>query len=198
MPENIDKLGRFSEAIDAECSAATEELIGKAKKQAEEALKKADEEYKRESERFAAEGISRVRSETARSVSQKSFASGREVIVHRNKLVDELFEEIRLEVLNYTETAAYKEKLGAMIKELQKDFPFYEGVTLYVKENDLETAEELVKGCGVTVKADGNIRLGGVTAVYPKENRCVDKTLDDAFRTHKEGFVNKSEMQLER
>lgn len=197
MSDNTEKIGRFQEAINSAASAEIDRLVSEAAKEIEISLKDTEANLAEEYERVVAERTAQLQSERDRAISRKSFSVSKETIAYRSKLVDELFDEVYREITEYALSDGYKAKLKATLAEINGQFAFYDGVTVFAKDKDVETVAELVKAYnGVNVKADGNIRLGGITVVYPKENRCVDKTLDDAFRASKEGFVNNAELQL--
>ena len=197
MSDNTEKIGRFQEAINSAASAEIDRLVSEAAKEIEISLKDTEANLAEEYERVVAERTAQLQSERDRAISRKSFSVSKETIAYRSKLVDELFDEVYREITEYALSDGYKAKLKATLAEINGQFAFYDGVTVFAKDKDIETVAELVKAYnGVNVKADVNIRLGGITVVYPKENRCVDKTLDDAFRASKEGFVNNAELQL--
>lgn len=197
MSDNTEKIGRFQEAINSAASAEIDRLVSEAAKEIEISLKDTEANLAEEYERVVAERTAQLQSERDRAISRKSFSVSKETIAYRSKLVDELFDEVYREITEYALSDGYKAKLKATLAEINGQFAFYDGVTVFAKDKDVETVAELVKAYnGVNVKADVNIRLGGITVVYPKENRCVDKTLDDAFRASKEGFVNNAELQL--
>ena len=197
MSDNTEKIGRFQEAINSSAAAEIDRLVSEAAKEIEISLKDTEANLAEEYERVVAERTAQLQSERDRAISRKSFSVSKETIAYRSKLVDELFDEVYREITEYALSDGYKAKLKATLAEINGQFAFYDGVTVFAKDKDIETVAELVKAYnGVNVKADGNIRLGGITVVYPKENRCVDKTLDDAFRASKEGFVNNAELQL--
>ena len=197
MSDNIKKMERFREAILAESSAETEALISDAKRQAEACLKEADDRFLRDSGNIVSEHSAKIRGEAEKLVSKRSFEAAKETVAHRNRLVEELFAEIYGELRAYTKTAAYIEKMKAAFEQADREMPFYEGVDVLVREDDLEAAGQLASAySGVRVKADKSIRLGGITVYYPRENILLDKTLDEAFNLQKENFVNNREMQL--
>lgn len=196
MSDNIEKIGRFQEAINEEVSAEIDCLLGEAAKETEASLKKTEETVAEKYERIVADRTAQLQSERDGAVSRKSFSVNKETIAYRNKLVDGLFEEIRGEIAEYVKSDKYKAKLEATLAEMNGQLAFYDGVTVFAREEDAEAVAELAKPYGVCVKTDKSISLGGLTAVYPKENRFIDKTLDDAFRASKESFVNNTELQL--
>lgn len=196
MSDNIEKIGRFQQAINAAASADIDRLVKEAEKETEASLKKTEETVAEECERIVAQRTAQLRNERDRAISRKSFSVNKETIAYRNRLVDELFEEIHGEIAEYVKSDKYKTKLEAALAEMNGQLAFYEGVTVFAREEDVEAVTELAKVYGISVKADRNIRLGGLTAVYPKENRCIDKTLDDAFRASRENFVKNTQLQL--
>ncbi len=196
MADTGEKLSRFQAEIDKEIKGEIDDILSSAKEKADEILSKADDEFIGDSyQRVSAETRS-IQQELNKSVSHKSFEAKREILAYRNKLVDEFFGGISQKVLEFSKSEKYADYMEKAAREVNAAYPFYDGVTAYVKPADRELAEKLLAEYKVPVEADRSIKLGGITFRYPNENSYVDRTLDESFRKAKDNFANNSAMQL--
>ena len=196
MADTGEKLSRFQAEIDKEIKGEIDDILSSAKEKADEILSKADDEFIGDSyQRVSAETRS-IQQELNKSVSHKSFEAKREILAYRNKLVDEFFGGISQKVLEFSKSEKYADYMEKAVREVNAAYPFYDGVTAYVKPADRELAERLLAEYKVPVEADRSIKLGGITFRYPNENSYVDRTLDESFRKAKDNFANNSAMQL--
>lgn len=196
MADTGEKLSRFQAEIDKEIKGEIDDILSSAKEKADEILSKADDEFIGDSyQRVSAETRS-IQQELNKSVSHKSFEAKREILAYRNKLVDEFFGGISQKVLEFSKSEKYADYMEKAAREVSAAYPFYDGVTAYVKPADRELAERLLAEYKVPVETDRSIKLGGITFRYPNENSYVDRTLDESFRKAKDNFANNSAMQL--
>ncbi len=49
----------------------------------------------------------------------------------------------------------------------------------------------------ISVQADKNIKLGGVSVFYPSDSVYIDKTYDNSFQQQKAEFVKNAFMQIQ-
>ncbi len=196
MADTEEKLSRFQAEIDEEIKGEIDEILTSAKKKADAILAEADDEFIDDSYVKVSTETKAIKQELNKSVSHKSFEANREILAHRNKLVDDFFDGISGKVLEFTKSEKYTDYMKKAAEEANSAYPFYDGVTAYVKPADRELAVKLLDGYKIAVETDKSIKLGGITFRYPEENRYVDRTLDESFRKEKENFVSNSAMQL--
>lgn len=192
--ENLDKAARFKEAIDTAAEAEINALLDAARAKAAEAVAGADEEYLEENYRLVSGEAKRIKNSLAHEVSRKSFEASREVFAHRNRCIEEFFEELAKEIAEYSKTAGYAEALKEILLKINEERPFEEKSVIYVKAEDLEKVGKLYPK--LRAEADKNIRLGGASVFYPSDSVYIDKTYDNSFEGQKAEFVNNRFMQL--
>lgn len=192
--ENMEKVARFEEAINREADAEINALLSKAREKAEEAVACADNEYLEESYRLVSGETGKIKRKLDNSVSQRSFEASKEFFAHRNKRVEEFFDALQKEIIDFSHTPEYEQRLKGIIAEINRERPITDTSVVYVKAADTEKAKKLYPN--FNIKSDKNIKLGGATVFYPESSVYIDKTIDNAFTQQKTDFVNNEFMQL--
>lgn len=191
--ENMEKVARFEEAINREADAEINALLSKAKEKAEEAVACADNEYLEESYSVVSRETGKIKRRLDNLVSQKGLEASKEFFMHRSKRVEEFFDDLEKEILEFSRTPEYEQRLKSIIAQINGERPITETSVVYVKADDTEKAKKLYPN--FTVKPDANIKLGGATVFYPESSIYIDKTIDNAFAQQKTDFVNNEIMQ---
>lgn len=192
--EILDKAARFEEAINTAAEAEINALLDAARSRAANAVAGADEEYLEENYRLVSGETKRIKNSLAHEVSRKSFEASKEVFAHRNRCIEEFFEELAKEIAEYTKTADYTESLKEILLKISGERPFEEKSVIYVKAEDMEKVKKLYPK--LSVQADKNIKLGGASVFYPSDSVYIDRTYDNSFEGQKAEFVNNRFMQL--
>lgn len=189
-----DKVAQFEEMINAEADAEIEALLSAAKARAEEAISCADEEYLEKSYHVVSGETRNIKMRLDHMVSQKSFEASREVLAHRNALVEDFFDGVAKRVLEYVKTDDYRQNLSDILKEVNTAHAFTSTSKAYVRAEDVDTVKRLYPA--LQVEADRKIKLGGVTVYYPEEKMYIDRTFDNAFGEQKTAFADNDFMRL--
>lgn len=192
--ENMEKVARFEEAINREADAEINALLSKAKEKAEEAVACADNEYLEESYRLVSGETGKLKRKLDNSVSQKSFEASKVFLSHRNKRVEEFFDALQKEIVEFSRTPEYEQRLKSIIAEIDSERPITDTSVVYVKADDTEKAKKLYPN--FNIRSDKNIKLGGVTVFYPESSIYIDKTIDNSFAQQKTDFVNNKIIQF--
>lgn len=191
--ENMEKTARFEEAINRAADAEINALLSNARAKAEEAVACADNEYLEESYRLVSGETAKIKRKLKNTVSQKSFEASKEFFSHRSKRVEEFFDALEKEIIEFSNTPEYEQRLKSIIAEINGESPITDTSVVYVKASDTEKAKKLYPS--FNIKSDKNIRLGGAAVFYPERSVYIDKTLDNAFTQQKSDFVNNEFMQ---
>ncbi len=140
--------------------------------------------------------LSRFENNERKRVSESRYAADRKVLLHRNALVDSLFDDIRAELAEFAVSEDYKAHLAGCAECADKEEKITEDVNVYCRKSDLAAAEAVMKKYGAKVGVDRNIRLGGLVFKYPDKGVFIDLTLDTALENERSAFASRSEMQL--
>ena len=191
--ENMEKVARFEDAINREADAEINALLSKAKEKAEEAVACADKEYLEESYRLVSGETVKIKRKLDNLVSQRSFEASKEFLSHRNERVEEFFNALQKEIIDFSGTPEYEQRLKSIIAEINSERSITDTSVVYVKAADTEKAKKLYPN--FNIKSDKNIKLGGAAVFYPESSIYIDKTIDNAFAQQKTDFVNNKIMQ---
>lgn len=191
--ENIEKVARFEEAINREAEAEINALLSKARAKAEETIACADNEYLEESYRLVSGETGKIKRKFAKAVSQRSYEAAKNFFSHRNMRVEEFFDSLEEEIIDFSDTPEYEQRLKSIIAEINSESPITDTSVVYVKASDMEKAKKLYPS--FNIEPDKNIRLGGAAVFYPESSVYIDQTLDNAFAQQKKDFVNIEFMQ---
>ncbi len=193
--ENLDKAARFEDAINRAVDSEINAMLDAAREKAAKAVASADEEFLEEGYQFVSGETKRIKSGIDREVSRKSFEASKEVFAYRNKCVEEFFSNAAEEIICFTKTDAYKTSLKDILLKIHGEKPIEDRCVIYVKASDVEEVKRLYPK--ISVQADKNIKLGGVSVFYPSDSVYIDKTYDNSFEQQKAEFVKNAFMQIQ-
>ena len=135
----------------------------------------------------------RISMSTERQASAATQAARQKLLATREKLVEDMFNQVEQRLSAFTQQAEYGDWLAKKLAA----HPFAEGaaVTICLRKADMGYAPALTKSLpGSTVREDASIRLGGLTAT---DGRVLyDDTLDLALNAEKEDFYLTSGLNL--
>ena len=189
-----DKIAQFEEKINAAADAEIEALLSEAKARAEKAISGADEKYLERSYNVVSGRTKDIKRHLDHTVSQKSYEASREILAHRNKLVEDFFDGIASKLLEYAKTDDYRQSLADILKEVNAVHAFTPTSKAYVRAEDVDTVKKLYPS--LQVEADRKIKLGGVTVYYPEDKIYIDKTSDNTFQEQNTAFADNDFMRF--
>ena len=186
-----EKAEKFRAAINKQ---ADEEIARRVQeiKERKNAAGKVREEHE------TAEALAKVRAERSanemrfkKEISRCEFETTKAVRAHRKELIDGFFEEIRADLVEYTQTKKYEDYIKRALSKAEREL----GGTLIVfaAAKDVEAVK---KWTVHEVRADNSITIGGITAMYEEKGLFADYTLDSALEQEREAFTDKPELRL--
>ena len=192
--ETDTRLERFIQLTEAAAKNDADKMIAAARKQAADMIN--DDRERREAKTAMLARISRSENEERKRVAENRYTLDRRVLTHRNALVNELFDDIRAELISFTESEEYEEHLKKCVAAANRFRSLSDPVFVFCRRADEELAAKVLKQYGITPKIDRNILLGGLMFKYPVKGIFIDLTLDSAFDSEREAFSSRAEMQL--
>lgn len=188
MTNNEAKLKEFEKIIFGEANERKKAILAEAEKEKAAILQAANDEagstakisYEIDEKKIKAQGVI--------DISKAEIESDREVIIHRKKLIDGFFDEIRKELLEYSKTSAYKARLEA----LAKDERVSGDAVIIARESDLELVKSFSPGYNFTVEVDRSNILGGLTIRLSNGRELIDNTFETAVLEEYERFIRES------
>ena len=196
MSETTKKLEMIKQQIEAAAELDAKHITEDAEKRAKAMIDEENARIEKEQGSALLSKLSRMESAERKRVSERRYAADRKVLLHRNALVDGLFDDIKTELAAFAASDKYKAHLAKCAECADSEEKITSDVTVYCRKSDLSAAEDAMKKYGANVAADRNITLGGLIFKYPEKGIFIDLTLDTAFENERSAFAARSEMQL--
>lgn len=192
MENQTNKLERFKQAVFEDAEKQAKLITEAADKQRETELAQAKIEAQSlaDSKKAAADKTEEARA--VREISSKQLEAKRNVLCHREKLIDSVFDSVKNRLAAFKASGEYKLWLKEKAEKCKQTYPEHKGV-LYLSPEDMTFAPELA---GFEVKSRDSIELGGVLAVYDDMGIALDYTFDSAFEQQRSAFTEKAELVL--
>ena len=192
MENQTNKLERFKQAVFEDAEKQAKLITEAADKQRETELAQAKIEAQSlaDSKKAAADKTEEARA--VREISSKQLEAKRNVLCHREKLIDSVFDSVKNRLAAFKASGEYKLWLKEKAEKCKQTYPEHKGV-LYLSPEDMTLAPELA---GFEVKSRDSIELGGVLAVYDDMGIALDYTFDSAFEQQRSAFTEKAELVL--
>ena len=192
MENQTNKLERFKQAVfeDAEMQAKLITEAADKQRETELAQAKIEAQSLADSKKAAADKTEEARA--VREISSKQLEAKRNVLCHREKLIDIVFDSVKNRLAAFKASGEYKLWLKEKAEKCKQTYPEHKGV-LYLSPEDMTFAPELA---GFEVKSRDSIELGGVLAVYDDMGIALDYTFDSAFEQQRSAFTEKAELVL--
>ena len=196
MAEATTKLDKIRQQMEAAAELDAKRTAEDAEKRAKAMIDEENARIEKEQGSALLAKLSRMESGERKRVSESRYAADRKVLLHRNALVDALFDDIRSELADFAASDKYRTHLAKCAERADSEEKITSDVTVYCRKSDLSAAEGVIRKYGASVAADRNIALGGLIFKYPEKGIFIDLTLDTAFENEREAFAARSEMQL--
>ncbi len=186
-----EKAEMFRAAIDKQ---ADEEIARSTK----EIRSKKSAAGKAKAEHALAEALSQVRAEKnafemkfKKELSRCEFETTKAVRAHRKKLIDDFFEELRGELIEFAKSEKYDDYLKRSLAKAENELGSEFVVLAAAKDT-----ERLKKLTTREVRTERTIMIGGISALDEKKGLYADYTLDSALESEREAFTDKPELRL--
>ncbi len=193
MADNA-KLERLKQQIQAAAEADAKRMIEDAQQQAAAMIN--DDGERRTGQTAMLSKVSRYEGDLRKQIAEARYIADRKVLMHRNNLVNGLFEDIKKELEDFVSSDSYPGHLEKCVNIANRTRSLSDPVFVYCRKADLELAEKALERFGVKPQPDKNIHIGGLMFKYPVKGIFLDLTLDSAFDDEREAFSARSEMQL--
>ena len=185
MENQTIKLERFKQAVFEDAEKQAKLITESADKQRENELAQAKIEAQSlaDSKKAATDKTEEARA--VREISSKQLEAKRNVLCHREKLIDSVFGNVKSRLAAFKASGDYK-------TWLKQTYPEHKGV-IYLSPEDMKYAPDLAD---FEVKSRDSIELGGMLMVYEDMGIALDYTFDSAFEGQRSAFTEKAELVL--
>ncbi len=192
MENQTIKLERFKQAVFEDAEKQAKLITESADKQRENELAQAKIEAQSlaDSKKAAADKTEEARA--IREISSKQLEAKRNVLCHREKLIDSVFDNVKSRLATFKASRDYKSWLKEKAGKCKQTYPEHKGV-IYLSPEDMKYASDLAD---FEVKSRDSIELGGMLMVYEDIGIALDYTFDSAFEGQRSAFTEKAELVL--
>lgn len=187
------KLQKFSQSVYKDVDEKIEIILSEAEASRREVIEQSnDEGLTLAYDKIKAEK-KKIVNKYVRIVSAAELDTKRKVLQHRQKLADQLFENIKYDISDFMKTAEYSVWLVKSVKSAPE---MGKGV-ISVGTADEDKLEMLLKELdGFTAKTDKTITLGGFTLYFEESGVLIDNTLAAKLSEQRELFNQSSYLKL--
>lgn len=178
-----DSLVKFSNAIINEAEEQKRQLFKKITEENALLIKNKKAELEKRKNDYVREEIEKIENEIKLKVSSKNHELKCELIKKRYLLLSSVFDKVKENILNYTKTEEYKQKLEEVY--LNSINLFDNEIIVEAREHDIVYLRNLSSREIIFKSADDDF-LGGIILTIPKQRILMDYS----FKTKLEEAVN--------
>ena len=189
MPDLDEKLKRFTEAITSDAAADSYAIMEEVRRQRESSQRSAVDDSLEAAYRYIKAEVTRIRTESGRTVSRRMMDNKRTLYARRAELSGEVLRDVMQKLADYVTGPAYAEQLTGMARQAAGAFGGAPTVISLRREDmtRIPTLRKAVEGRDVTF-VEGTFRLGGLTAECPGQQRQINMTFDANLAEWRERF----------
>ena len=126
-----------------------------------------------------------------KEISRCEFETTKAVRAHRKQIIDDFFEEIRGELVEFAKSEKYDDYLKRSLSKAESELGG--NFVVLAAAKDIEKVKQLTSH---KVRVDNTIMIGGIGALNEEKGLFADHTLDNALSSKKEAFTDKPELRL--
>ena len=180
MPEQNEKLQRFTEAVVRDAARESNALRRRLYEARTAALEEAHIQARETSRAYYDKEAGRIRSEAGREISRHLMDVKRQVYLRRKEISEEVTANVRARVAAFAASPDYPDHLVGLLRAALAQLPGAAAVSLYLREEDLPYAPRLISAAGrVAVECiPGTFALGGLILHCPELGLRVDCSFD--------------------
>ncbi len=192
---DTQKLRRFKDAVFTSAESKVNEILKQAKAEKKIKLVKA----KSNVDSYKSAEFLRVDKLEEQRFSKESSAvrldAQRKILLHREELVDTVFENIKAKLKQYHDSNDYGASLVKVALEAKKRYPDEKGKVI-MSFNDKQYADVISQNTGYEVEFANDILLGGITVFYEDINVILDSTYDSAIKDERQNFCRTANLAV--
>lgn len=180
MPEQNEKLQRFTEAVMREAARESNALRRKLREERSAVLEQAHTEAREAARAHYDREAGRIRAEAGREISRHLMDVKRQVYLRRKEISEEVTAKVRARIVSFTASPDYPSHLEKLLHAAMKQLPGAAAISLRLREEDLKYGQQLAASIApVTVECvKGSFVLGGLAIRCPQLGLRVDCSFD--------------------
>ncbi len=198
MSTEKEKLERFAKAVDDDVNVQIDEILKQAEISRNEIIEKANDESLYEAYDRIKEEIKKISNKYVKIVSKAELDNKREILLHREKIANQVIDNIKNKLINFTTTDKYYQYLVKLVEDEISCGADVNDLVVYLSDNDIKLSKDIKKAVSedLKIEVNENIRIGGLSIYSAKENVIKDNTFDSALDEQKYKFNNSTCLRL--
>ncbi len=195
--EKSAKTDNFLKAIQKYADEQRNAMRSEVEQLKEEKIKEAEKKGKYDSEKYIKDKLEETRNKETSKLAKLMQESQKKLFLERAEMTESIFEKAEKKLIEYTNTADYKDSIIESAKSISELFKNNDCI-IYVNEKDLGNADALcsVFSGNAEVLADKTIRIGGIKGYCKAMNIVADETLDSKLCAQREWFIENSGLKV--
>lgn len=191
-----NKTSSFLTAINKYAQQQRDEIMLEVEEFKKQEIEKATQEGLKDAYALFQKEYSVRRTQIVSDIAMREQQSKKQLFEKRNSIVEQVFKDAKEKIVEYTKTDAYIESLKSSVKKIADTLDHKECV-LKIREADssiVDAIKDIYPEC--KVEFDGNIEIGGLTALCETESILIDETLDSKLYDQRAYFVESSGLKV--
>ncbi|MBR6407753.1 MAG: V-type ATP synthase subunit E [Clostridia bacterium] len=190
MPNQNERAEKFIKAINEDAYLQQKTIKEETDRLRRSELKKARLRARDEIDELTARERDSRRAEISRKYADKSSESKREMLMHRDGILDSVFEDVRKKLAEFSGSEKYGAWLVGNIVRAAKIVDA-DDMELYLKKGDEKYADEAAKAAKASfeIKTDEDNMLGGFKIVSRSCGICANDTLESRLQDNRDWFL---------
>ena len=195
MADNNEKLERLRRQVQEAAELDAKRILDEADKNSDAIVEAEKARIAKEHDSIMRSAVSKFESDERKRVSKAVYAANRKVLLHRNALVGDFFNEISGELRAFASSGKYEKYLQRCIDQASEQQELTQDIQTCCRPEDVKLVEKLIGG-RTKVTADKMIKFGGLMFRVPSKGIYIDLTMDSAFEAERAAFSANALMQL--
>ena len=187
-----DKIGKFVEAINKEAEKRKAQIEDETELFIKQEIDKAENEALQESYELIQQKIASLKQDIGRDLSRRELESRRQIFLRREEIEDEVFDEAKRRLSEFTKTGEYPALLRRSADRLAQRIR-EETIYIFLRPDDMQFGE-LIKEADprIVIKEDPGIEIGGLKSENGDHTIIFDDTLGSRLQSRREWFEEHS------
>lgn len=188
-----EKLELFKSSVLKDVKKETEKIISDAKKENADMIIGMSDRYFAAAEKEREDGKAAIRAEYAKKTQSCKAQSRKDILSHRQQLVDRIFASVTQRIREFTATKEYPEYLRRVVKDCKA-----KAGEIKLSEVDYENRDALLGdiASAYIISCDDSIFLGGLKLIPQGEKVVYDLSFDTALELQKERFSDSFDLKI--
>lgn len=182
------KLQKFISAVNEDVDEKIAAMLAEAEKEKSRIISEAETEAELKAEKYFNEKSKKNGTGFVKEISAAELDMKRKILIHRDKLSDSIFQQVKERLAEYRKTNAYADSLIKTLLLLNVNG----SAEVRLSPDDMKYADALkkvVKSPDTVFCADESIKLGGLAVYCKDKGMIIDKTFDLAIEEQRQAFV---------